>query len=168
VAGKEHHALAVHEVGEGAAVEQAERLAAPIDLRRLHMALNLDSPVPTDDEAAGHRYTTEERRYVMGQRPRAVIGSPKTCRDALEAMASRYEADEMTGRDFTDLLAPESKRVVLDYFESLSRVGASRRTSTWISISSRGTPPAPTRSTTHTHSPVVRASLLMARRQAMG
>ena len=75
--------------------EQAERLAAPIDLRRLHMALNLDSPVPTDDEAAGHRYTTEERRYVMGQRPRAVIGSPKTCRDALEAMASRYEADEM-------------------------------------------------------------------------
>ena len=59
------------------------------------MALNLDSPVPTDDEAAGHRYTTEERRYVMGQRPRAVIGSPKTCRDALEAMASRYEADEM-------------------------------------------------------------------------
>jgi alkanesulfonate monooxygenase SsuD/methylene tetrahydromethanopterin reductase-like flavin-dependent oxidoreductase (luciferase family) len=75
--------------------EEAERLAAPIDLRRLHMALNVDSPVPSDEEAASHRYTTEERRYVMGQRARAVIGSPKTCRAALEAMAERYEADEV-------------------------------------------------------------------------
>lgn len=75
--------------------EDAERLAAPIDLRRLHMALNVDSPVPTDEEAARHRYTTEERRYVIGQRPRAVIGSPQTCRAQLEEMARRYEADEM-------------------------------------------------------------------------
>ena len=74
---------------------EAERLAAPIDLRRLHMALNIDSPVPTDEEAARHRYSAEERRYVMGQRPRAVIGSPATCRAALEEMARRYEADEM-------------------------------------------------------------------------
>ena len=75
--------------------DEAERLAAPIDLRRLHMALNIDSPVPTDDEAARHRYSTEERRYVMGQRARAVIGSPATCRQALEEMAARYAADEV-------------------------------------------------------------------------
>jgi len=75
--------------------EQAERLAAPIDLRRLHMALNVDSPVPTDEEAARHRYSAEERRYVLGQRPRAVIGSPTTCRKALEEMVARYEADEV-------------------------------------------------------------------------
>jgi luciferase family oxidoreductase group 1 len=75
--------------------EEAERLAAPIDLRRLHMALNLDSPIPTDAEAAQHRYGTEERRYVMGQRARAVIGSPATCRAALEGMARRYQADEV-------------------------------------------------------------------------
>ena len=75
--------------------EEAERLAAPIDLRRLHMALNVDSPIPTDEEATRHRYTTEERRYVQGQRPRAVIGSPQTCREALEAMAERYAADEV-------------------------------------------------------------------------
>ena len=74
---------------------EAERLAAPIDLRRLHMALNMDSPVPTDEEAARHRYSTEERRYVMGQRPRAIIGSPATCRAALEEMTQRYQADEM-------------------------------------------------------------------------
>jgi len=55
----------------------------------------MDSPVPTDEEAARHRYSTEERRYVMGQRPRAIIGSPATCRAALEEMTQRYQADEM-------------------------------------------------------------------------
>ena len=31
----------------------------------------------------------------MGQRSRAVIGSPQSCRAELEAMAARYEADEV-------------------------------------------------------------------------
>jgi alkanesulfonate monooxygenase SsuD/methylene tetrahydromethanopterin reductase-like flavin-dependent oxidoreductase (luciferase family) len=31
----------------------------------------------------------------MGQRARAIIGSPATCRAALEEMASRYQADEV-------------------------------------------------------------------------
>ena len=75
--------------------EEAERLAAPIDLRRLHMALGVDSPVPTDEQAASHRYSEPERTYVMDQRERAVIGSPHTCRRELEAMAVRYEADEL-------------------------------------------------------------------------
>jgi luciferase family oxidoreductase group 1 len=75
--------------------EEAERLAAPIDLRRLHMALNIDSPIPTDAEAAEQRYSAEQQRYVMSQRARAVIGSPATCRAALEEMARRYEADEV-------------------------------------------------------------------------
>ena len=74
---------------------EAERLAAPIDLRRLHMALNVDSPIPTDEEAARHRYSEEERSYVMAQRARAVLGSPATCRREIEAMAARYGADEV-------------------------------------------------------------------------
>ncbi len=75
--------------------EEAERLAASIDLRRLHMALGIDSPVPTLDEAARHRYTPEERQYVMGQRARAVIGGPRRCRQEIEAMAARYGAGEV-------------------------------------------------------------------------
>jgi luciferase family oxidoreductase group 1 len=75
--------------------EEAERLAAPIDLRRLHMALNIDSPIPTDAQAAQHSYGADERRYVMGQRARAVIGSPTSCRAQLENMAQRYQADEV-------------------------------------------------------------------------
>ena len=74
---------------------QAERLAAPIDLRRLHMALNVDAPVPSEEEAFAHRYTREEKLYVMGQRERAVIGGPAKCRREIEAMAERYGADEV-------------------------------------------------------------------------
>jgi luciferase family oxidoreductase group 1 len=75
--------------------EEAERLAASIDLRRLHMALNIDSPVPTLEEAEKHRYSEEERRYVLSQRSRAVIGSPKKAKTELQAMVERYAADEL-------------------------------------------------------------------------
>ena len=74
---------------------EAERLAAPIDLRRLHMALNVDSPVPTQAEAESHAYSEEERRYVMGQRARAVIGGPQKVKRELEEMLARYAAEEM-------------------------------------------------------------------------
>jgi alkanesulfonate monooxygenase SsuD/methylene tetrahydromethanopterin reductase-like flavin-dependent oxidoreductase (luciferase family) len=74
---------------------EAERLAASIDLRRLHMALNLDTPVPTLEEAARHVYTEEERRYVLSQRERAVIGGPEKCRRELGALLERYGADEL-------------------------------------------------------------------------
>jgi len=73
----------------------AERLAQAIDLRRLHMALNVDAPVPAAEEAARHRYTAEQLQYVMGQRARAVIGGPQRVRREIEAMARRYGADEV-------------------------------------------------------------------------
>ena len=73
----------------------AERLAAPIDLRRLHMALNVDLPVPLEAHALAHPYTREEKLYVMSQRGRAVIGGPEKCRRELEAMADSYCADEV-------------------------------------------------------------------------
>lgn len=75
--------------------DDAERLAASIDLRRLHMALNIDAPVPAPEEAARYPYTPQERQYVMSQRARAVIGGPRRCRDGIEALAQRYGADEV-------------------------------------------------------------------------
>ena len=75
--------------------DEAERLAAPIDLRRLHMALNIDAPVPSAEEAARHRYSPDERRYVMSQRARAVIGGPEKSRRELTALAENYAADEL-------------------------------------------------------------------------
>jgi luciferase family oxidoreductase group 1 len=73
----------------------AERLAASIDLRRLHMALNVDRPFPTLEEAERHRYSEEERHYVLSQRERAVIGGPDKCRREIEELARRYGADEV-------------------------------------------------------------------------
>ena len=75
--------------------EEAERLAAPIDLRRLHMALNVDSPVPTYEEAARHRYSAEERQYVMSQRARAVIGGVSKAIPELKNLVEKYNADEL-------------------------------------------------------------------------
>jgi luciferase family oxidoreductase group 1 len=99
--------------------QEAERLAAPIDLRRLHMALNIDTPIPTDAEAAQQRYSTEQQRYVMSQRARAIIGSPATCRAALENMASRYEADEVMVLTITGSYATRmrSYELLVDAFQ---------------------------------------------------
>ncbi len=74
---------------------EAERLARAIDLRRLHMAQGIDSPVPTLTEAERHRFTPQEQAYVDSQRPRAVIGGPQKCRDDLTALAERYRVDEL-------------------------------------------------------------------------
>ena len=74
---------------------EAERLAAPIDLRRMHMALNIDSPVPTVDEAAGYPYTDADRDFVRQQRPRTVLGTPAQVRDRLLEMKERFAVDEL-------------------------------------------------------------------------
>jgi luciferase family oxidoreductase group 1 len=74
---------------------EAERLAAPIDLRRLHMALGIDAPFPTDAEAAAHRYGERERAYVQAQRERLVHGDPDQVRRHLLDLAERYAADEL-------------------------------------------------------------------------
>ncbi len=75
--------------------DDAERLARSIDLRRLHMAQGIDSPVPTLAEADKHRFTPQEKAYVDSQRPRAVIGGPKKCHDELTELGARYMADEL-------------------------------------------------------------------------
>jgi luciferase family oxidoreductase group 1 len=74
---------------------EAERLAASIDLRRLHMAVGLDTPVPTLAEAEAHRYTERERAYVLSQRERLVHGAPDEVREKLLALAERFGADEL-------------------------------------------------------------------------
>jgi luciferase family oxidoreductase group 1 len=75
--------------------DQAERLARVVDLRRLHMALNQDLPVPTLAEAEKRSFSKEELQYVRGQRARAVIGSPEHCTERLRQLAAAYSADEL-------------------------------------------------------------------------
>jgi luciferase family oxidoreductase group 1 len=99
--------------------DEAERLAAPIDLRRLHMALNIDSPVPTAEEAAAHQYSVEERRYVMSQRARAVIGGPEKAKRELSALVDKYQADELMVLTITGDYASRrrSYELLIDAFE---------------------------------------------------
>ncbi|MEK6243733.1 MAG: LLM class flavin-dependent oxidoreductase [Pseudomonadota bacterium] len=75
--------------------DEAERLARVVDLRRLHMALNQDLPVPTLAEAEQRAFSKEEQQYIRSQRPRAVIGSPETCKEKLLDLAGKFSADEL-------------------------------------------------------------------------
>jgi len=75
--------------------DEAERLARVVDLRRLHMALNQDLPVPTLAEAEKRAFSKEELQYIRSQRPRAVLGSPATCKERLLQLAATYGADEL-------------------------------------------------------------------------
>jgi len=74
---------------------EAEQLAASIDLRRVHMALGIDAPVPTLEQARAHRYSEPERGYVRQQRARLVHGDPAQVREKLLALAKQYSADEL-------------------------------------------------------------------------
>ena len=74
---------------------EAERLAASIDLRRLHMALGADAPVPTYAEAAARTYDEREAAYIRSQRARVVLGDPPTVRARLLALAQKFAADEL-------------------------------------------------------------------------
>lgn len=75
--------------------EEAERRARVVDLRRLEMAYNLDTPVPTLEQALQRDFTDKELAYIQAQRARAVVGGPERCRAQLLELAAQYSADEL-------------------------------------------------------------------------
>src|SRR5256884_480987 len=74
---------------------EAERLAASIDLRRLHMAKGIDAPVPTLEEAQAYRISPQERAYIGQQRSRLVHGDPGEVREKLLSLKEKFAADEL-------------------------------------------------------------------------
>jgi len=88
--------------------DEAERLAASVDLRRLHMAKGVDAPVPSAEEARGYRYSREEKIYVEQQRARLVHGDPGEVREKLLALREKFQADELMAVTITG--DPESRR----------------------------------------------------------
>jgi luciferase family oxidoreductase group 1 len=74
---------------------EAERLAKVVDARRLDMAYNLDTPVPTQAQAEQRSYTDQERAHIQSQRARLVHGSAKTCKAKLLKIAEQFSADEL-------------------------------------------------------------------------
>ena len=76
---------------------EAERRAKVVDSRRLDMAYNLDTPVPTQAQAEQRSvgYTDQERAHIRSQRVRLVHGSAETCKAKLLAIAEQFSADEL-------------------------------------------------------------------------
>jgi luciferase family oxidoreductase group 1 len=74
---------------------EAEKLAACVDLRRLHMAQGLNTPIPTLEEAQAQRYSEHELAYIRSQRARAVIGDPRQVRERLLQLRQQFDADEL-------------------------------------------------------------------------
>ena len=75
--------------------DEAERLARVVDLRRLEMAYNLDTPVPTQEQAEKRVFNVEERAHIQSQRARLVHGSAETCKQKLLALAEKFSSDEL-------------------------------------------------------------------------
>ena len=74
---------------------EAERMAKVVDLRRLEMAYNLDTPVPTLEEAEARSYTEIEQQHIQSQRPRLIFGNAETCKARLTDLAAKFQADEL-------------------------------------------------------------------------
>jgi len=73
----------------------AQKLAACIDLRRLHMARGLNTPIPTPEQAEAQIYSEPELAYIRSQRARTVIGDPSQVREQLLQLREQFEADEL-------------------------------------------------------------------------
>ena len=75
--------------------EEAERRAKVVDYRRVEMAYNHDTPVPTLEQALAKTYSEREVEYIQQQRARLVHGNPARCKERLLALADQYSADEL-------------------------------------------------------------------------
>jgi luciferase family oxidoreductase group 1 len=74
--------------------EEAEELAATIDLWRLRIRRGVDLPVPSRDEALAYPYTEYDREEIAYNRQRLMLGAPRAVRERVEAVARAHEADE--------------------------------------------------------------------------
>lgn len=74
---------------------EAQRLAAPIDLRRLHMARGIDEPVATTEQALARDYSAEDRAIILRERPRAIVGSAERVAERIQELAEGFGADEV-------------------------------------------------------------------------
>jgi luciferase family oxidoreductase group 1 len=74
--------------------EEAEKLAATIDLWRLRIRHGVDLPVPSREEALAYPYTPYDREEIAYNRRRLALGAPNAVRERIEAAATAHGADE--------------------------------------------------------------------------
>ena len=75
--------------------EEAERLAATVDLNYVRRARGMYLPLASPEEALAHPWSAEEDRARRRNRQRVFVGSPTRVRDSLGAFAREAGADEI-------------------------------------------------------------------------
>ena len=74
--------------------EEAEELAATIDLWRLRIRHGVDLPVPSREEARAYPYTPYDREEIAYNRRRLALGTGYGVRERVVAAAAAHGADE--------------------------------------------------------------------------
>ncbi len=75
--------------------EEADRIASSTDLWLLRVEKGLDSRVPSLEEAAEYHYTTQEKKKVLQNRQRMIVGSKQTVKEQLQILMDRYQTDDI-------------------------------------------------------------------------
>ncbi|TDE85418.1 LLM class flavin-dependent oxidoreductase [Deinococcus sp. S9] len=75
--------------------EEADDLAASLDLMFLRLTRGELAPFPSVAEARAYPYTPHERAQVAAYRERVIVGDPAGVRDRLLTLAERTGADEL-------------------------------------------------------------------------
>ena len=74
---------------------EADRLAASLDLMAVRRAQGQFRPIASPEEALAYPFSSEERAFVEDFRTKIFVGSPRTVRAGLEALAAETRADEL-------------------------------------------------------------------------
>lgn len=75
--------------------EEAQRLAATVDLMWLRLRKGQFLPLPSPEEALAYDYTDMERDAIAENRSRHIIGSPDSVREQLNERVADGEPDEV-------------------------------------------------------------------------
>jgi luciferase family oxidoreductase group 1 len=74
---------------------EAEYLAGSGRLSIVRLRTGRPGPLPTPEEAAGYRFTPQERELVRGWSASHVVGDPEAVREGLATLVERTGADEL-------------------------------------------------------------------------
>src|SRR5690606_21342757 len=75
--------------------EEADRLAASMDLAWVRLQRGEFAPIPSPEEALAYAYSPQERAIAARYRALQVVGAPGAVRARIGAMAAEAGADEV-------------------------------------------------------------------------
>lgn len=59
------------------------------------MALGVNGPIPTIEQAEAHIHTERDQAIIARERPRSLIGTPESVAEQMLALKERFVADEL-------------------------------------------------------------------------